>query len=99
MRVFVAGSTGAVGRSLVPHLLENGHEVVALVRTSQKAIYGRRLGKVEPVFANITRMLGLNRFTLRGKRKVNTQWLPYRLVHNIGKFIAMHRDGVNHDDP
>ena len=50
-----------------------------------RAIYGRRLGTVEPVFANITRMLGLNRFTLRSKRKVNTQWLLYCLVHNIGK--------------
>ena len=50
-----------------------------------RAIYGRRLGTVEPVFANITRMLGLNRFTLRGKRKVNTQWLLFCLVHNIGK--------------
>ncbi len=37
MRVFVAGSTGAVGKSLVPLLLERGHEVVALSRTSQKA--------------------------------------------------------------
>jgi len=37
MRVFVAGSTGAIGKSLVPHLLESGHEVVALSRTLQKA--------------------------------------------------------------
>lgn len=37
MRVFVAGSTGAVGNFLVPHLVENGHEVVALVRAAQKA--------------------------------------------------------------
>lgn len=37
MRVFVAGSTGAVGKSLVPLLLESRHEVVALSRTSQKA--------------------------------------------------------------
>lgn len=37
MRVFVAGSTGAVGKFLVPHLVENGHEVVALVRAAQKA--------------------------------------------------------------
>ena len=36
MKVFVAGSTGAVGKSLVPHLVELGHDVVALVRTSQK---------------------------------------------------------------
>lgn len=37
MKVFLAGSTGAVGRLLVPHLVENGHEVVALAHTAQKA--------------------------------------------------------------
>jgi nucleoside-diphosphate-sugar epimerase len=37
MRVFVAGSTGAIGKFLVPHLVENGHEVVALVRAAHKA--------------------------------------------------------------
>jgi len=36
MRVFVAGSTGAIGRRLVPHLLGHGHRVVALVRTPEK---------------------------------------------------------------
>ena len=36
MRVFVAGSTGAIGRSLVPQLAEEGHAVTALVRKSQK---------------------------------------------------------------
>jgi hypothetical protein len=48
-------------------------------------IYSWRLATAEPVFANITRTLGLDRFTLRGKRKVNTQWLLYCMVHNIGK--------------
>jgi hypothetical protein len=48
-------------------------------------IYSWRLATVEPVFANITRTRGLDRFTLRGKRKVNTQWLLYCMVHNIGK--------------
>lgn len=37
MRVFVAGSTGAIGKQLVPHLVENGHDVVALVRAAQKS--------------------------------------------------------------
>jgi len=50
-----------------------------------RIIYGRRLGTVEAVFANTTRMLGLNHFTLRGKCKVNTQWLLFCLAHNIGK--------------
>ncbi len=37
MRVFVAGGTGAIGTFLLPHLVENGHEVVALVRSAGKA--------------------------------------------------------------
>jgi transposase len=47
--------------------------------------YSRRLGTVEPVFGNIRHTHRLNRFTLRGKRKVNAQWLLFCLVHNIGK--------------
>jgi len=37
MRVFVTGGTGAVGRFLLPQLIEQGHEVVALARAAQKA--------------------------------------------------------------
>jgi len=37
MRVFVAGSTGVVGKVLVPQLVEKGFEVVALVRAPPKA--------------------------------------------------------------
>jgi transposase len=47
--------------------------------------YSKRLGTVEPVFANICSTIGLNRFTLRGKPKVNNQWLMYCMVHNIKK--------------
>jgi hypothetical protein len=47
--------------------------------------YSRRLGTIEPVFGNVRHTRKLNRFTLRGKRKVNTQWQMYCLVHNIGK--------------
>ena len=52
--------------------------------------YGKRLGTVEPVFANICSILGMNRFTLRGKPKVNTQWQMYCMVHNL---IKIHRFG------
>jgi nucleoside-diphosphate-sugar epimerase len=44
MKVFVAGSTGAIGKTLVPLLIEKGHEVVALVRTAQKARTVEALG-------------------------------------------------------
>jgi len=49
-----------------------------------RAIYSRRLGTVEPVFAHL-RGRGLHRFTLRTRRKVDTQWKLYCLVHNIQK--------------
>jgi hypothetical protein len=39
--------------------------------------YADRIQIVEPVFANIRHCKGLNRFTLRGKEKVNSQWLLY----------------------
>ena len=55
-----------------------------------KAIYSLRVGAVEPVFGNITYNLGLRRFTLRSKEKVDTQWKLFCLVHNIGK---IHRYG------
>jgi hypothetical protein len=47
--------------------------------------YGRRLAVAEPVFANLCSARGLRRFSHRGRTKVNTQWLLYCLVHNIGK--------------
>jgi transposase len=56
-----------------------------------RLIYNRRLGTAEPVFGNICSTLGLNRFTIRGKRKVNTQWLLYCAVHNLFK---VHRYGL-----
>jgi hypothetical protein len=47
--------------------------------------YSKRLGAIEPVFGNITVNKGMNKFTLRGQEKVNTQWQLYCLVHNIEK--------------
>jgi len=50
-------------------------------------IYSKRLGIVEPVFGNIRTCKRMDRFTLRGKIKVNIQWMLYCLVHNIEKII------------
>ena len=55
-----------------------------------RLIYNRGLGTAEPVFGNICSTLGLDRFTLRGKPKVNTQWLLYCLLHNL---LKVHRFG------
>jgi len=50
-------------------------------------IYHQRIAIAEPVFANIKYGKGLDRFTLRGKIKVNIQWVLYCMVHNIGKIL------------
>jgi len=51
MRIFVAGATGAVGRSLVPLLVRKGHRVVGLTRSPAKTGLLRELG-AEPVVAD-----------------------------------------------
>jgi transposase len=54
-----------------------------------RALYGGRFATVEPVFGNLRYNKGLDRFTLRGQRKVDTQWKLFCLVHNIEK-LAHH---------
>jgi nucleoside-diphosphate-sugar epimerase len=44
VRVFLAGSTGVIGKQLLPLLLQSPHEVVALVRSPQKAKAVEALG-------------------------------------------------------
>jgi len=61
-------------------------EMAAKIDTEQgRKIYPHRIRIVEPVFANIRTQKRLDRFTLRGKIKVNIQWLLYCMVHNIEK--------------
>ena len=52
-----------------------------------KLIYSHRMSVVEPVFGNIGTNKKLNRFSLRGKNKVQGQWRLYCMVHNIEKIM------------
>ena len=52
-----------------------------------RKIYPQRFAVAEPVFANIRTQKRLDRFTLRGKIKVNIQWLLYCMIHNIEKIM------------
>jgi len=51
MRVFVAGATGAIGKQLVPRLVEAGHEVHGMTRSASKEALLHELGAV-PVVAD-----------------------------------------------
>lgn len=70
------------------------HEFTARMRAAidsarGREIYSRRIATVEPVFANLRHNKRLDRFTLRSRAKVNTQWNLFCLVHNIEK-LAHH---------
>jgi nucleoside-diphosphate-sugar epimerase len=51
MKVFLAGATGVLGRSLVPQLVERGHEVVGMTQSASKQDLVRGLG-AHPVVAD-----------------------------------------------
>lgn len=46
MRVFVAGATGAIGRQLVPRLVNTGHEVHGMTRSAEKKAMIAEMGAV-----------------------------------------------------
>src|SRR3954451_14546762 len=51
MKVFVAGATGVLGRTLVPQLVARGHDVVGMTRSPSKQDLVRSLG-ARPVVAD-----------------------------------------------
>ncbi len=68
------------------------HRMIRKVETAAgRFLYGMRMGIVEPVFANLRHMLGLDRFTLRGRAKVNIQWKLFAVIHNL---LKIHRYGL-----
>lgn len=70
-----------LGESLSKQMVEK------IETAAGRRIYPQRLAIAEPVFGNIRINKRLDRFTLRGKVKVNIQWLMYCLVHNIEKIL------------
>ena len=59
-----------------------------------KQIYGHRMSVIEPVFGNLSHNKRLDRFTLRGKEKVQSQCYLYSMVHNIEKLAYKSRFGL-----
>ena len=51
MRVLVAGATGAMGKELLPRLVEAGHEVFAMIRSESNMARAAELGAV-PIIAD-----------------------------------------------
>src|SRR5436309_15585583 len=51
MKVFVAGASGAIGKQLVPRLVQAGHEVTGMTRSESKRAMLAELG-ADPVVAD-----------------------------------------------
>jgi Transposase DDE domain len=69
----------------VEHVKEtcSQQRIAKLATPAARKIYGLRRAIVEPVFGPIRSQQRLDRFTWRGKIKVNIQWMLYCMVHNI----------------
>jgi len=80
------------GRGL---FISDGNKTGSLIRALRKKLntreyqdlYAYRIQIIEPVFSNIACCKRLDRFSLRGREKVNGQWQLYCMVHNLGKCL------------
>ncbi|WP_242250521.1 NAD(P)-dependent oxidoreductase [Bacillus cereus group sp. BfR-BA-01379] len=52
MKIFVAGATGVIGRSLLPRLIKEGHTVFAMIRNESQIEAMKKIGAI-PVIADI----------------------------------------------
>jgi nucleoside-diphosphate-sugar epimerase len=103
MKVFVAGATGALGRQLVPMLVEGGHEVTGMTRTPAKADQIRSMG-ARPAVADALDPEAVAQAVAEAEPEVVVHELtaiyPGKLVRSIDKmFVTTNRlrtEGTDH---
>jgi nucleoside-diphosphate-sugar epimerase len=89
MKVFVTGGTGAIGQFLLPLLVENKHEVVALTRSAGKATKLEDLG-VAAVIADPLDKQALTAAVRRAEPEVIIHQLT--ALSNLGSFRNFDQD-------
>jgi 2-alkyl-3-oxoalkanoate reductase len=87
MRVFVAGASGAIGKRLVPQLVQAGYTVVAMTRSRQNASSLRELG-AEPVVVDAFDRAGVVEAVRRAE--------PEILIHQLTALTGV-KDFKNFD--
>ncbi len=83
MNVFLAGATGAIGRHLVPMLVKEGHNVVAMTRAPEKTRLLEAMG-AEPVLGDVFDVSRLNDVVKRAA--------PEIIIHQLTSFGATAQD-------
>jgi nucleoside-diphosphate-sugar epimerase len=103
MRIFVAGASGAIGRALVPRLVEAGHDVVGMTRTPAKEDSLRAAG-AEPVVADALDAAGI-RAAVRAARPdvvvhqltaIPARLSPRRLDRDFALTNRLRTEGTDH---
>ena len=84
MRVFVAGATGAIGRRLVPQLIDRGHEVIGSYRSSA--------GKGEQLRALGAEAVALDLLDSAAVRRAVLASEPEAVIHQV---TALARGGFS----
>jgi len=74
MKIFLAGATGAIGKRLVPLLIESGFQVIGTTRTQSRA-EGLRAAGAEPIVVNAFDRASLVRAVLAAHPDVVMQQL------------------------
>ena len=69
MNIFFAGGTGAIGRVLVPLLVNAGHKVVALTRSAERSSQLEQMGAV-PVVGDVYDEVRLARLVTESEAEV-----------------------------
>lgn len=79
MNIFIAGGSGAIGRQLVPMLVQAGHRVVAMTRSAQGAAALQAMGAA-PVIADVFDAVRLGDVVQRAE--------PEIVIHQLTAFGA-----------
>lgn len=83
MNVFIAGGTGAIGRPLIPMLVSDGHRVVALTRSPERAT-ALAASRAEPVLGDVFDAGALNKILAAAE--------PDLVIHQLTAFGATDAD-------
>ena len=54
-----------------------------------RELYAQRKQTIEPIFGIIKETLGFRRFSLRGLKKVRTEWTLVTLAYNLKRLFHM----------
>jgi nucleoside-diphosphate-sugar epimerase len=101
MKIFLAGAAGAVGKRLVPLLLDAGHHVVGTTRSATKADALRTAG-VAPVVVDVFDAAALSRAVSAARPDIVVHQLtdlppgldPARMVEGTRRNARMRREGT-----